>query len=85
MARPKSPLTEPVSSERQHFARCLEQARLRKGLTQLQLSAMCDTTQPHLSALERGIWEPRLETIVKLVRALGLSYDDLLPPLNLGH
>ena len=82
MARPKAPLTEPISSERQHFASRLEALRLDRGLTQVQLSGLCGLTQPHLSALERGAWEPRLETIVVLVRALDATYDDLLPPIK---
>ncbi|MGI4807001.1 MAG: helix-turn-helix domain-containing protein [Janthinobacterium lividum] len=71
---------EPISSERQHFAAQLVRLRVAKGLTQVQLSDLCGLTQPHLSALERGLWEPRLETIVTLMRALGVSYDELLPP-----
>jgi transcriptional regulator with XRE-family HTH domain len=83
MARPKAVLPDDgISAERQHFATRLEQTRLDRGLTQAQLSELCGLTQPHLSALERGVWEPRLETIVRLVRALDATYADLLPPIK---
>ena len=83
MARPKAPLAEPISSERQHFANRLEAVRLGRGLTQAQLSKLCGLTQPHLSALERGAWEPRLETVIALARALDVdAYEDLLPSLK---
>jgi transcriptional regulator with XRE-family HTH domain len=83
MARPKAAIPDgSISAERQHFASRLEKVRLDRGLTQAQLSELCGLTQPHLSALERGAWEPRLETIVRLVRALEASYEDLLPPIK---
>jgi transcriptional regulator with XRE-family HTH domain len=83
VARPKAiPADGTISAERKHFAARLEKVRLDRGLTQAQLSELCGLTQPHLSALERGAWEPRLETIVRLVRALETTYEDLLPPIK---
>lgn len=60
------------------FGERLKAAREAKGLTQDQLSALVDTSPNHLSALERGLKLPRLETFVAIANALDLSADALL-------
>lgn len=60
------------------FSERLKAVREAKGLTQEQLSALVDTSPNHLSALERGIKLPRLETFVAIANALDVSADALL-------
>ena len=63
----------PVSPKRQVFAASLERARKAAGLTQAELAEKSGVSQPHVSALERGAWEPRLATIMALAKALNVS------------
>lgn len=83
---PKKPSGEPnglgVSLDRQVFAANIERLRQERGLTQVQLAELSGISQPHVSALERGVWEPRLATIMALARALDVQPGDLLPPSN---
>ena len=52
------------------------------GLTQAELAEKSGVSQPHVSALERGAWEPRLATIMALAKALNVEPASLLPPLD---
>ena len=47
--------------------------RGRAGLSQEALSDMCDLDRTEISLLERGRRSPRLDTLVKLARALELE------------
>lgn len=60
------------------FGARLKAVRESKGLTQEQLAALVESTPTHLSALERGIKVPRLDTFVEIVNALDISSDELL-------
>ena len=64
----------------QAFAANLIRRRKAAGLTQTQLAERAGVTQAHISKLERGEWEPRLNTIVTLAKALGVKMAELLPP-----
>jgi transcriptional regulator with XRE-family HTH domain len=48
------------------------------GLSQEALGAMCELDRTEISLLERGLRFPRLDTLVKLARALQLSPSELL-------
>ncbi len=56
----------------------IKQHREAAGLTQMQLAEALDISPNHLSAIERGIKVPRLETFVKIANRLGVSADTLL-------
>lgn len=58
---------ERLLSWRRHF-----------GLTQAALAARADMPQPHMAALEAGRLEPKLSTLVRLARALGVTPGRLL-------
>lgn len=70
--------------ERLAFAANLQRARQSASLTQAELAEKSGVSQPHISALESGTWEPRLATIMQLARALGVEPGALLPPANIG-
>ncbi|AZO16046.1 helix-turn-helix domain-containing protein [Mesorhizobium sp. M2A.F.Ca.ET.037.01.1.1] len=59
-------------------------ARLRreKGLTQEEVEARSGFSQQYLSDLERGKRNPTVITVYELAEALGVSYLDLLTPLQ---
>ena len=53
--------------------------RDRAGLSQEKLGEMCELDRTEISLLERGLRFPRLDTLVKLARALELdSLGELL-------
>ncbi len=56
----------------------LRARRDKAGLSQEALGAMCELDRTEISLLERGLRFPRLDTLVKLARALQLSPSELL-------
>lgn len=60
------------------FARNLRAARHAAGLSQEALGDACDLHRTEISLLERSGREPRLGTIVRLARGLGLKPAALL-------
>ncbi|HEX3510046.1 MAG TPA: helix-turn-helix transcriptional regulator [Solirubrobacteraceae bacterium] len=63
---------------REVFAANLRRERLRQQLSQEALGESADLDMSEVSRLERGRREPRLGTIVKLARALGIPPARLL-------
>ncbi len=53
----------------------LRQARARSGLSQRALAARAGIAQPMISAIERGLQDPRHGTLDKLLRACGHELD----------
>lgn len=53
------------------------QYRKKKGMTQEELSEIVDISPHYLSALERGIYNIKLELLVKMLNALDLSADEV--------
>ena len=72
--------TPEIDPDRHFFGTKIEQLRLARGLTQTQLAELSGVSQPHVSALERGLWDPRLGTLLAMARALNVEPADLLPP-----
>lgn len=58
---------------REQLGRNLRARRHRAGLSQDRLGELCDLDRTEISLLERGLRFPRLDTLVKLARALGLD------------
>lgn len=51
----------------------LREARLAKGITHSQLSAMTGIAQPNLSRIETGKVDARYSTLARIARALGVE------------
>jgi transcriptional regulator with XRE-family HTH domain len=62
----------------ERFAANLRKHRKAAKLTQEQLSAKAGLHPTEISRLERAVREPRLGTIVRLARGLGVSADRLV-------
>ncbi len=62
----------------ERFAANLRKHRAAAKLTQEQLSAKTGLHPTEISRLERAVREPRLGTIVRLARGLGVSADRLV-------
>jgi transcriptional regulator with XRE-family HTH domain len=45
--------------------------RKRKGLTQTGLAKRTGRTQSHISAIEKGVYDPRASTLLAIATALG--------------
>jgi transcriptional regulator with XRE-family HTH domain len=66
-----------VTAEQQ-FAANLRRERKAAGLSQEQLASRSGLHATEISRLERATREPRLGTIARLARALGIDADILL-------
>jgi transcriptional regulator with XRE-family HTH domain len=62
----------------EQFAANLRRCRRNRGLSQQRLAFDCKLHRTEVSLLERGDRNPRLSTIVRLSRALGVSPADLI-------
>jgi transcriptional regulator with XRE-family HTH domain len=62
----------------ERFASNLRRYRKAAKLTQEQLAAKTSLHPTEISRLERGVREPRLGTIVRLARGLGIGAEQLL-------
>ncbi len=58
---------------REQLALNLRAQRGRAGLSQERLGELCDLDRTEISLLERGLRFPRLDTLVKIARALQLD------------
>jgi transcriptional regulator with XRE-family HTH domain len=70
-----------VAEPHEVFAANLRRARERAGISQEELGDRCGLHRTEISFLERAQREPRLSTIVKLAKALGIKPADLLKGL----
>ena len=67
-----------MKSQRDRIAAAIRASRRAKGLSQEALAEQIDVAPEHLSALERGVNAPSLETFAALVRVLDLDPARLL-------
>ena len=56
--------------------------RLRKGLTQEQLSGLAALDRTHYSKIERGLRSPTVETIFKISFALDIKPHELIQAIE---
>ena len=64
--------------ERHRFGETLKEKRTLAGLSQEQLGRSCRLHRTEISLLERGERDPRLSTIVRLARCLGVPPSELV-------
>ena len=60
------------------FGNRIKEARKQAGYTQSQLAELLDVSVNHISALERGIYETRTDTLGKMAVVLGTTTDYLI-------
>ena len=61
-----------------NFSTKLKELRLTRNLTEQQLAELIDVSLKTYKNYEAGKTKPRIATIIKLVRALGTTSDELL-------
>jgi transcriptional regulator with XRE-family HTH domain len=62
-----------VPGELQAVARLIREARAEAGLSQAELARRVGTRQPVVSRWERGLDEPRISTLARIMQACGRS------------
>ena len=79
---PESPVTilgmPKQKKPRTEFGARLIDARLDRGMTQIQLAAAAGTTQRAISYYETGDGYPETQALIALAKVLHVSADDLL-------
>lgn len=60
------------------FGKRVKIARKKAGYTQSQLAELVDVSVNHISAIERGIYETRVDTLKRMADALGTTTDYLV-------
>lgn len=56
----------------------IQRCREKKGVSQEVLSSFADIGRTHLSAIERGLRKPTLETFFRISDALGMKASELM-------
>ena len=60
----------------------IQRYREKKGLSQEVLSSFADIGRTHLSAIERGVRKPTLETFFRISEALGMNASELMKAIE---
>ena len=60
------------------FGLTLKQVRKEKGISQEKLAYKGDMDRAHMSSLERGLSNPRLETLFRICEILEISPEDFI-------
>jgi transcriptional regulator with XRE-family HTH domain len=68
----------PNKGDLQRFASNLREARAERKMSQMDLGRACDVHPTVIARIETANREPRLTTITKLARGLGVPASDLL-------
>ena len=71
------PMPKKIES-RTEFGSNLYQVRLKRGISQIELAKLSNTTQRAISSYETGSSHPPIPVVTKLAQALKCSADELL-------
>ena len=61
------------------IAQRLKQVRLQKGLTQVELALRAGINDNYYAKIERNNLKPSVETLEKIVKALGVKSSEIFP------
>lgn len=62
----------------QNYGKRLKQARLKKGLTQVELAEMLNLSQTSYQRMETGVHDMKMSNIYNICKTLDISADWLL-------
>lgn len=62
--------------------RVIQQYRIKKGVSQEVLSSFADIGRTHLSAIERGVRKPTLETLFRISTALEVDASEIVKAIE---
>jgi transcriptional regulator with XRE-family HTH domain len=74
----RSSTSEPGRELLELLGRRVREARVRRGLTQLDLAQAAELSVAYVSLIERGGRNPPLTTVASLARALGVGVTELV-------
>ncbi len=57
----------------------LKKARKRKGLEQIDVATIAGINRSYYGKIEKGLANPSIEKLYKIIRALDLKSSDILP------
>jgi transcriptional regulator with XRE-family HTH domain len=66
------------SAEKEAFGKRINQLRVARGLTSVQLGGICEVSAPHIRQIENDSILPSFTLFIKICNALGTSADFLL-------
>lgn len=69
-------MTDKTSKQ---IASNIRQFRLQKGLTQVELAAKAGINSNYYAKVERNDLKPSVETLEKIIKALGVKSSDVFP------
>lgn len=72
------PPVPELASRARTVVRTVRKWRRMLELSQRELAARAGIGEKHLGEIERGLRDPRLSTVMRLVVALDLSHDELV-------
>ncbi len=64
------------------IGRVIQQYREEKSLSQEVVSGLADIGRTHLSAIERGVRKPTLETFFRIAEAMSISPSELMTKIE---
>lgn len=64
------------ADDRARYGALVRPARLRAGMSQLELARIADVDRTTVSNVERGAYAPQAEVLRRLLHALGIATDD---------
>jgi transcriptional regulator with XRE-family HTH domain len=73
---PRKPLTGDLTLVRQAFGKTISEFREQSGLAQERLAFESDVDRRFMSGLERGQHSPTLDTVMKLLWYMEVSFVD---------
>ena len=68
-------------NERQLIGSRIREARVGRRMSQADLAAKANISLPHVSAIETGKTNMKLESFIRIIEALQVSADSLLGPM----
>jgi transcriptional regulator with XRE-family HTH domain len=71
-------MSKDVQPEGELFGRRLREVRLKRGVTQQQLSEIAGMSEAYISNLEHGLKVPSLTTVLRLAVALDCKVTDFV-------
>ncbi|MBQ7343596.1 MAG: helix-turn-helix transcriptional regulator [Clostridia bacterium] len=63
----------------------IQECRESRNLSQEVVSGLADIGRTHLSAIERGIRKPTLETFFRIADALGIAPSELMLKIEIAN
>jgi transcriptional regulator with XRE-family HTH domain len=72
--------SKTIGTNKYHFGKVLALARRKKGITQVELSRLLNTSSRVISYYEREATNPSWDTVCKIATALKMSPESMLEP-----